>query len=132
MRNSCGFFAVAFVSITLLFSTGCFEDPPFTTGVRVKTVERLVGIGNSDVGVAGVSYSADATGQPGGGSTGSITHIDGLTGPGGISDHPNAQTDVVWSAIIIFTRVIPNCGVTGATGYVQSGGGEILGVCFQF
>lgn len=132
MRKSYVSFATIFVSFISLFSTGCFEDPPFTKGVRVKTVEQIAGIGNSQFPVAGVSYSADISGQVGAGNTGTIPHIDGVTGSGGISDHPNAETDVIWSAIVIWSRVIPPCGTSTGSFYIPGGGGELLGICMQF
>lgn len=132
MRKPYALFVIVFVSSALSLSTGCLGDPAFTGGVRVKTVEQIVGIGGSQFPVRGVSYSADISGPVGPSNTGTIPHLDGVTGPRGISDHPKAETDVIWRAIVIWTRVIPNCGVATGSYYIPGGGGELLGICFQF
>ncbi|QNI37396.1 hypothetical protein [Edaphobacter albus] len=132
MRKRYVLFATVFVSFTLLFSTGCFEDPPFTTGVRIKTVEQIGGIGNSQFPVPGVSYSGDISGPVGAGNTGTIPHIDGITGSGGLSDNPKAETDVIWNVITIWNRAIPQCPVGQGSFYVPGGGGIITAICFQF
>ena len=118
-------------SATLAILTGCpFDDPAFPGGVRVKTVESINGIGNSQFPVPGVSFTGDATGSVGPNNTGTQHVIDGVTGSGGLSDFPQALTDVTWNVAMDWSEAIPQCPQTVGQFYIAGTGGELLGNCF--
>jgi hypothetical protein len=124
--------ALAFsVSAILAILTGCpFDDPAFPGGVRVKTVESISSVGNSQFPVPGVSFTGDATGSVGPNNTGTQQYIDGTTGSGGLKDFPQALTDVSWNVAMDWSEAIPQCPPTVGQFYVPGTGGEILGNCY--
>ncbi len=111
---------------------GCFGDPAFHTGLRVKSTEQISYALNSDFPVPGVTVTGDATGSVGVNNTGTQRAFDGVTGGGGIIDFPNALTDTTWNVAADWTRAIPQCPPTVGQFTVPGRGAVIVTTCIMF
>ena len=102
--------------------------PPFSGGIRVISIERLILVGNSEFPSSGDVNTGVEIFIIGPG-TGTQTSFAGVTGANGISDYPNARTNATWTVSLASSL---GCVFSPTTINVHVQGADFTFTCFVF